>query len=134
MATLERIHFTPHNVGCINKNVTYTSSNSRPFLDGLPQIFWADFTPWREANLWALERATSGESSLKTISGNMNGLLNYAKFLESHDLHWLQFPSRKSERCLVLYRGALIKIRNAGLSAPLQRQNICAIASCSIGG
>lgn len=118
MATLERIHFTPHNVECINKNVTYTSSNSRPSLDGLPQIFWADFTPWREANLWALERATSGESSLKTISGNMNGLLNYAKFLELHDLHWLQFPSRKAERCLVLYRGALIKIRNAGFISP----------------
>ncbi len=48
----------------------------------------------------------------------MNGLLNYAKFLESRDLHWFEFPARKAERCLVLYRGALIKMRDAGEIRP----------------
>lgn len=74
--------------------------------------------PWREANLWAMERATAGEASLKTVASNMNGLLNYAKFLESCGLHWFEFPVRKADRCLVLYRGALITMRNAGQISP----------------
>lgn len=48
----------------------------------------------------------------------MNGLLNYAKFLESRDLQWFEFPARKADRCLVLYRGALIKMRDAGQIGP----------------
>jgi len=48
----------------------------------------------------------------------MNGLLNYAKFLESRDLQWFEFPARKADRCLVLYRGALIKMRDAGQISP----------------
>lgn len=118
MATLERIHFIPHNLDCSGKHVTYSASKSRPSLDGLPQIFWAGYAPWREANLWAMERATTGETSLKTITSNMNGLLNYAKFLELRELQWFEFPARKAERCLVLYRGALIKMRNAGQISP----------------
>ncbi|UZX63610.1 site-specific integrase (plasmid) [Yersinia ruckeri] len=118
MATLERIHFVPHNLECRESIVTYSVSSSRPSLEGLPQIFWAGCTPWREANLWAMERATTGEASLKTVASNMNGLLNYAKFLESRELHWFEFPARKAERCLVLYRGALIKMRNAGQISP----------------
>tara|TARA_B100002003_G_scaffold247110_1_gene278031 strand:+ start:1265 stop:2395 length:1131 start_codon:yes stop_codon:yes gene_type:complete len=65
-----------------------------------------------------VERATTGDASLKTVASNMNGLLNYAKFLESRDLHWFEFPARKAERCLVLYRGALIKMRDAGEIRP----------------
>ncbi len=118
MATLERIHFIPHIIDCTGNQVTYSVSNSRPSLQDLPQIFWAGYTPWREANLWAVERATSGEASLKTIISNMNGLLNYAKFLELRELKWFEFPVRKAERCLVLYRGALVKMRNAGQISP----------------
>ncbi len=93
-------------------------SSSRPSIEGLPQIFWADYAPWREANLWAVERATTGDASLKTVASNMNGLLNYAKFLESRDLQWFEFPARKADRCPVLYRGALIKMRDAGQIGP----------------
>lgn len=118
MATLERIHFEPHNLERRESIVTYSISSSRPPLKGLPQIFWAGSMPWREANLWAMERATTGDVSLKTVASNMNGLLNYAKFLESRELHWFEFPARKAERCLVLYRGALIKMRNAGQISP----------------
>lgn len=118
MATLERIHFAPHYLVRKENTVTYTVSRSRPSIKGLPQVFWADSTPWREANLWAVERATTGDVSLKTVASNMNGLLNYAKFLESRDLHWFEFPTRKADRCLVLYRGALIKMRDAGHISP----------------
>ncbi len=118
MATLEHIHFVPHNLERKESGVTYSVSNSRPPIEGLPQIFWAGCTPWREANLWAVERSTTGETSLKTVVSNMNGLLNYAEFLESRGLHWLEFPARKADRCLVLYRGALIKMRNAGQISP----------------
>lgn len=118
MATLERINFVPHNIERNNNAVIFSVSSSRKPLDGIPQVFWADGTPWREANLWAIERATNCEASLKTIASNMNGLLNYAKFLESNQLHWLEFPTRKAERCLVLYRGMLIKLRNSGQIYP----------------
>lgn len=74
--------------------------------------------PWREANLWAAERTTIGDTSLKTVASNMNGLLNYAKFLENHALHWLTFPVRKADRCLVRYRHTLIKMRDTGQISP----------------
>ena len=118
MATLERIHFVPHYLVRRENAVAYSPSSSRPSIEGLPQIFWADYAPWREANLWAVERATTGDASLKTVASNMNGLLNYAKFLESRDLQWFEFPARKAARCLVLYRGALIKMRDAGQISP----------------
>lgn len=118
MASLEHIHFTPHYLVRRENSLAYSPSKSRSSIESLPQIFWADCTPWREANLWAVERATTGEASLKTVASNLNGLLNYAKFLESRDLHWLEFPARKADRCLVLYRGALIKMRDAGHISP----------------
>ena len=117
MATLEYIHFVPHTLERRENSVTYSVSR-RPSIKDLPQIFWAGGMPWREANLWAMERATTGEASLKTVASNMNGLLNYAKFLESHGLYWFEFPARKADRCLVLYRGALSKMRNAGRISP----------------
>lgn len=117
MATLERIHFTPHWIERRDNILNYSISSSRPPIEGLPQIFWADCTPWREANQWAIERATSN-ASLKTVASNMNGLLNYAQFLELHNLRWFEFPARKANRCLVLYRGELIKMRDAGQISP----------------
>lgn len=118
MATLERVHFVPHYLVREQDTLAYTSSGGRPTIKGLPQIFWANHAPWREANLWAVERATTGDASLKTVASNMNGLLNYAKFLESRNLQWFEFPARKADRCLVLYRGALIKMRDTGQICP----------------
>lgn len=118
MATLERIHFIPHYLTHGKGVITYAASGSRLPIKGLPQIFWADHTPWREANLWVVERATTGDASLKTVASNMSGLLNYAKFLESRGLQWFEFPVRKADRCLVLYRGALIKMRDTGQISP----------------
>jgi len=98
-------------------------------IEGLPQIFWEDGSPWREANLWAMERVTNGEAILKTVSSNLNGLLNYAKFLESRMLQWFEFPSRKADRCLVQYRGALTR----GVVGVRSIEGYAQTADCSIG-
>ncbi len=118
MPTVEHIHFCPHDLSVQDRLITYSLNSSRVVIEGLPQIFWEDGLPWREANLWAMERVTNGEAILKTVSSNVNGLLNYAKFLESRGLQWFEFPSRKADRCLVQYRGALIKARDAGHISP----------------
>jgi integrase len=118
MATIERIKFVPHYLSLKEGSVNYLASSGRLSIDGLPQIFWGDCMPWREANLWIVERVTAGGASLKTVASNMNGLLNYAKFLESRNLRWYEFPARKADRCLVLYRGALIKMRDEGQISP----------------
>lgn len=118
MATVEHIYFSPHDLAVNDRLVTYSPNGSRIVIEGLPQIFWEDGMPWREANLWAMERVTNGEAILKTVSSNINGLLNYAKFLEGRRLQWFEFPSRKADRCLVQYRGALIKARDAGHIRP----------------
>ena len=118
MATLERIYFVPHYLIHKENTVAYSPSSSIPTIKDLPQIFWADGLPWREANLWAVERVTTGDASLKTVASNMNGLLNYAKFLELYDLQWFEFPTRKADRCLVIYRGTLIKMRDTGQISP----------------
>lgn len=117
MATLERIRYTPQTIVVEDGTVSYSES-SRRVIAGLPQLFWADGSPWREANLWALERASSNEALLKTVAGNLNGLLHYANFLEERDLLWLAFPVRKANRCLVQYRGSLVEARDAGLMSP----------------
>lgn len=118
VATLERIHFVPHFVERSDRLLIYSPSNGRHPIEDLPQIFWADSTPWREANLWAADRATTGEASIKTVVSNMNGLLNYTKFLEAQNLKWFEFPTRKADRCLVQYRGQLIRLRDSGQISP----------------
>ena len=60
-ATLEHIHFVPHILERRESRVTYSVSSNRPSIKGFPQIFWAGKMPWREANLWAMERATAGK-------------------------------------------------------------------------
>lgn len=117
MAKIERVRFVPH-VVLPSEGKTFYCSSSRPAIEGLPQIFWANNKPWQEANLWAVERATSSRASLKTVSSNMNGLLNYANFLEARSVSWFHFPARKSERCLVIYRGFLVKLRSSGAISP----------------
>ena len=117
MAKIERVRFVPYVVVPSEDKTIYSLSN-RQAIEGLPQIFWANNKPWQEANLWAVERATSSRASLKTVSSNMNGLLNYANFLEARNVSWFQFPRRKSERCLVIYRGFLVKLRDSGAISP----------------
>jgi integrase len=117
MATLERITYTAHVVSTSSGAVKFEPSR-RPPIENLPQIFWEDSSPWREANLWAVERATSRETTLRTVGSNIGNLLNYANFLETHDLFWFSFPVRKADRCLVQYRGWLVGERDDGRISP----------------
>ena len=116
-ATLEHIHFVPHILERRESRVTYSVSSNRPSIKGFPQIFWAGKCHGERQTCgpWSEQRRGS---FLKTVASNMNGLLNYAKLLESRGLHWFEFPVRKADRCLVLYRGALITMRNAGQISP----------------
>jgi hypothetical protein len=98
--------------------VAYAPQRNGREIQGLPQIFWADHTPWREANLWAVERVRRDTVAIETIESGLRSLASYASFLESQDLKWFAFPIRKEERCLVRYRGALVEARNDGLISP----------------
>ncbi|WP_235086201.1 site-specific integrase [Chromobacterium sp. Beijing] len=79
---------------------------------------WQNFSPWREANLWALERASTRGVSIKTVQSHFTALHAYANWLEEANVNWWDFPLRKADRCLVRYRGALIEARDRGVIAP----------------
>lgn len=117
MATLQLINYHPFRVNIQSNKVHWAKSNHQ-IIKALPQIIWQDNTTWSEANLWALEQATSFRSSIKTVRSNMSHLLAYAKWLESESMDWWHFPDRESERCLNRFRGALIQARNSGDLAP----------------
>lgn len=117
MASLERINYQKHRVEVSEDSLKWTKAKRKP-IDRLPQIFWEDNSPWSEANLWALDQASSSKRDLKTVQSNMSHLLAYAKWLESESIDWWYFPERESERCLVRFRGALVYARNNGELAP----------------
>lgn len=86
-------------------------------LGNLPQIVWSGGLPWREANLWALGMLGKGRDP-KTILSGMTHLHAYAKWLESQDVDWWDFPAREGDRCLTRYRGSLVAARDIGEIAP----------------
>lgn len=112
MAYLESIRYVPHRAIVDCDGMTYLPVAGASVIDGLPQIFWQDATPWREANLWAHERASSREVDLQTVQTSMRHLHAYANFLEKAELDWRHFPHTKSQRCLVRFRGALFDARD----------------------
>jgi integrase len=118
MATLEHIRFAPYRCEVVDGKVIYTQAPHDRVIPALPQIFWSNHTPWREANLWAVERARCQGVVLETIESNLRALADYAIFLESKNLKWFTFPIRKDKRCLVQYRGGLIDARNDGRISP----------------
>ena len=118
MATLEYIRYTPHRWHLTSNQIAWIQlAHSEP-VDGLPQIFWSDYTPWTEANLWARERASTGDTSIQTVQANLLALHAYANWLELSGTNWTDFPQKKADRCLIKYRGALVMARNAGYIAP----------------
>ena len=118
MARLVHIKFEPHIVEVINDIPTYTPSTSVRTIPDLPQIFLSDGQPWQEANLWAMERATTRDVSIRTVQANMVALHHYCNWLEHENVDWLEFPIRKKDRCIVRYRGALVDARENGALAP----------------
>lgn len=118
MARLEFIRYVPHRSVILDGCIEWGLVQKGNVIDGLPQIVWSNSMPWREANLWACERATSKDVSLKTVESNARALHAYANWLEETNTDWWDFPPRKADRCLVRYRGELIKARDAGDIAP----------------
>lgn len=117
MASLEFILYQPQRSE-INDGLLQWKDVKRKPIKNLPQIVWEDNSTWAEANLWALEQATSSKRDLKTVRSNMSHLLAYAKWLEAESITWWHFPERESERCLIRFRGALVAARNNGELAP----------------
>lgn len=117
MASLEQINYQPQRAEVSDGSVSWNQLNRKP-INNLPQVVWEDNTTWAEANLWALEQATSSKRDLKTVRSNMSHLFAYAKWLEAESISWWHFPERESERCLVRFRGALVSARNNGDLAP----------------
>ena len=118
MATLESIVHVPMRSEIRDGRVEWVGVNGRKPIAGLPQIVWTDHQPWREANLWALEQATTARKNLKTVASAIGNLHAYAKWLEVAGINWWYFPAREADRCLVQYRGALIDAMEAGEIAP----------------
>lgn len=118
MARLEYIRYVPHRSEMVDDHIEWSPVRNGNVIDGLPQIVWSNSTPWREANLWACERATSRDVNIKTVESNARALHAFANWLEDTGTDWWDFPSRKADRCLVRYRGALIKARDEGDIAP----------------
>jgi len=117
MASLELIHYQPRQAEIKEGSLQWKELKRKP-IKNLPQIVWEDNSTWAEANLWALDQATSSKRDLKTVRSNMSHLFAYAKWLEAESIQWWDFPERESERCLVRFRGALVAARNSGDIAP----------------
>lgn len=118
MATLECVRHFPHRAEVSDDCVVWVAADARRLIERLPQIVWSDHTPWREANLWALQQASVAKKSIKTVTSVMTSLHAYAQWLEAQNVDWWHFPVREEERCLVRYRGALIEAMNEGEIAP----------------
>ncbi len=82
-----------------------------------PYIYTSNGTPWHEANRYALSLFYDAQKDYKTVLSSMKHLTAYAHWLEENKLHWLHFPKRKRDRCLVKFRGYLIDSRNEGILA-----------------
>lgn len=118
MAQLENINYIPHRAVVVNHEVEWVRDpNSRP-IPNLPQVFWANGTPWAELNHWALDKANSRSVKIATVQNLMAHLHKYADWLEGKKIDWRHFPTRKADRVLVQYRGALIEARDQGLLSP----------------
>lgn len=128
MATLESVHHVVHRASVTHDSVIWVRSSGAPDIESLPQVFWGDATPWREANLWALQGASNQRTSIKTIWSAMKHLHAYAGWLEQECISWREFPIKEADRCLVRFRGFLIrKIRNSELAPSTCQQRMNAI-------
>lgn len=118
MARLEFIHLPAHPRPITNTWGAHARVANTEAIRRLPQIFWADHTPWEEANLWAYTRVNCDDVNPQTVESNMRGLAHYAAFLEEKRLDWRSFPIIKAERCIVRYRGFLKSEIKHGKLAP----------------
>lgn len=118
MARIEYIRYVPVREKVVNGCIVWSQIKHGRIVDNLPQLFWNDLTPWREANLWAKKRATAKGVKIKTVHANFTALLAYSNWLEDKGVDWWGFPAKQADRCLVKYRGDLIEARDLGEIAP----------------
>lgn len=118
MARLITIQFQSHNEIVEGSTLTWVPSLARRQISNLPQIVWADGSPFREANIWAHARASNHLVNPKTVESNMAKLLTYANFLETHEIDLWHFPRQRKEQALIQYRGYLVDCRNRGEISP----------------
>jgi integrase len=118
MANLEYINYLPHCPALAEEAVSWVPDKLVRPCSQLPQLFWAEGSPWSEANLWALEMWQSRDVDIKTIRSLFEHLHKYANWLEAEQVDWRHFPQTKHERVLVRYRGFLIEARTAGDLSP----------------
>ncbi|TXH36693.1 MAG: site-specific integrase [Burkholderiaceae bacterium] len=119
MADLELIHFTPMRSVVEDGSIRWERDKLNRPISKLPQIFWANGAPWREANHWALTRVYSTAGGhIKTVTSLMKHLAAYASWLDDMGLDWRHFPARLQDRTVVLFRAELIAQRNRGSLAP----------------
>ncbi|WP_259537294.1 site-specific integrase [Pseudomonas sp. HD6515] len=118
MARQEYIDFVPASASIENGSLVWkTLQHQRP-IESLPQLFWADGSPWREANLWLMLQGTSAQKDIQTLKSKSSAIHGYMKWLEVTGTDWRDFPARESERCLVKFRGHLVRARKSGDLAP----------------
>lgn len=117
VATLEVIRFQRHepSVPEVDSPDTVDWLASRA-ADELPTLVWASGETWGQANLWAHHLAEQVDS--QTVMASMKHLASYAQWLEAEGVEWWHFPEKKSERCLFMFRKALIAARDAYEIAP----------------
>lgn len=125
MARLDFIDFTVHVPTVTLDQVVWTpkvTPTTRPqVVRNLPHFFWADGRSWFEGNLWVsrqVPRILNGELKLKTVQTSALAIHAYMQFLEAEGIDWWHFPLEREERCLVRYRGFLIKCRSQGKIKP----------------
>ena len=116
MASLERINYVPHQSIVTESGLSWLRHSRERSIRNLPQIFWEEGRSWVEANHWALDKMRNGGVKIRTVQSLMAHLHKYACWLEQQEdkVDWRHFPTRKSDRVLVRYRGALITARDAG--------------------
>lgn len=117
MATLEVIRFQQHEPHFpdldLPETVDWVASR---VAKELPSIVWADGQTWGEANLWA--HYLTEHLSTQTVMASMKHLASYAQWLEAEGVDWWHFPEKKSDRCLFMFRRALVAARDAQQIAP----------------
>jgi integrase len=118
MARLEYIRYVPHLPVVESADISWNPDSVVRKIVDLPQIFWRDGTPWREANLWALELGRNRQVKLKSVKSLIGHLHQYSNWLENEQTDWRHFPQTKAHRVLVRYRGALIDDRDRGRLSP----------------
>lgn len=112
MARTESIKLQTHIIKINAKRVEFIQSKCLPNYQ-LPQIYWNNNDPWDEVNLYAYDLLLNENLNIKTVKSNIFHLNAYATWLEENNIDWTYFPETRSERCLVVFRGDLIRKRDS---------------------